>query len=236
MSYKYYQIPLSPSIASELILEAMNSSKKPMKRNELILYAEQQHANRGGIASQNITLTIKKALNNLCNDNQISNVSLGYYALMNMNSEINHSNETIEQINPAFVDKDVDNLIIEKEIGHGSEIVYLYFNPSDRDLAKHTNKDYWACKIGMTATTLSARIITQGIHTSMYRFPVIGLVIKTDDARSLEKAIHLALDSGSCRIDSSLGSEWFFTSPERIEEWYRLYQQINLSLCLGIVS
>jgi hypothetical protein len=49
------------------------------------------------------------------------------------------------------------------------------------------------------------------------------LVIKTDDGRSLERAIHVALDQAEARDDEAIGGEWFYTSPDRIKFWYQTH-------------
>ena len=64
----------------------------------------------------------------------------------------------------------------------------------------------------------------------MTRLPSVGLVIKCDDARRLERAVHLALDQAQSRMEDALGNEWFETSPRKIKEWYLTQQQTIVAL------
>jgi len=56
----------------------------------------------------------------------------------------------------------------------------------------------------------------------MARLPVVGPVIRTDDGRGLERAIHFALDQAEARIDEAVGAEWFNSSPDAEEHGMKL--------------
>lgn len=43
-----------------------------------------------------------------------------------------------------------DPHIPEKTLGEGSQVVYLYYNPSERALHELLGRPYWPCKVGMT--------------------------------------------------------------------------------------
>ena len=64
----------------------------------------------------------------------------------------------------------------------------------------------------------------------MTKLPVVGLVIKTDDARSLERAVHAALDAANARVEAAIGREWFATSPAKIKDWFTAQQQTVAAL------
>jgi DNA-binding XRE family transcriptional regulator len=102
---------------------------------------------------------------------------------------------------------------IETSIGEGDECVYLYYFKNDRDLAVSSGSQDWECKIGFSAVDPISRIAEQKV--SMARKPVIGLLIKTDHANSLESAIHVRL--ADCRIGEA-GDEWFRTNPTKVQE------------------
>ena len=53
----------------------------------------------------------------------------------------------------------------------------------------------------------------------------MGLVIRTDDGRALERALHTALDRAAARMNGAVGDEWFETTPQKIKEWYSGYVQ-----------
>jgi hypothetical protein len=117
-------------------------------------------------------------------------------------------------------------LTIEDTIGEGDELVYVYYQAADRKLADYEGKDSFPCKIGFTTGNLTARILGQFPSTGMARLPVVGLVIRTDDGRGLERTIHFALDRVEARIDDAVGAEWFNTSPERVKAWYLGYMKL----------
>lgn len=112
----------------------------------------------------------------------------------------------------------------EREIGVGNECVYLYFNPNDRRLAELEGRAVWECKIGRTSSSDAiSRIMTQGIKTSLSHFPIVGLVIRSNDAAALERALHSSLRLIEAEVADSPGIEWFITSPSRVEAWYERF-------------
>jgi hypothetical protein len=119
-------------------------------------------------------------------------------------------------------DEEPSGIQVGEEIGTGQESVYLYYNPNDLRLAKAEKRDTWECKIGHTAGEVSARILGQGVRTALSHSPVIALVIRTDDSRTLEAVLHRSLRlADSTIVDAS--PEWFTTSPDRVKAWYSLY-------------
>jgi hypothetical protein len=48
----------------------------------------------------------------------------------------------------------------------------------------------------------------------------VGIVIKTGNARGMEKALHMTLELAGQKIQESPGDEWYNTSPCWIEHWY----------------
>jgi len=119
----------------------------------------------------------------------------------------------------------------EKEVGAGPECVYVYFNPNDRVLAELQGRDVWECKVGRTSSSdATHRILGQGTRTALSRLPVIGLVIRTEDSAALERALHSSLRLLEADVPDSPGSEWFLTSPSRIEAWYASYQSALVAL------
>jgi hypothetical protein len=110
---------------------------------------------------------------------------------------------------------------IDKEIGAGSECVYLYFNPNDRRLAELEGREIWECKIGRTSSDDPInRVLRQGIRTALSRLPTVGLVLRTQDSAALENALHSSLRLVGAELPDSPGNEWFRTSPVRVEAWF----------------
>jgi hypothetical protein len=235
--YKYRGVPLTPAIASVHIKNCLSDANgRPLKRHALITYTEEQHRLGGGTPSKNVTGAVKKALNTLLNDDIVSSPSNGHWALKPTSDETHVKSEDeggADELPGAQAVPDA-SLAIDKVFGEGPEIVYVYFILAERELAGYRHRDYWPCKIGMTAGPLVERILTQGVHTSMHKLPCVGLAIKTDDAREVERAIHTALDNAGCRIEDSLGAEWFYTSPERLLRWYESYLKISAELGEGV--
>lgn len=73
------------------------------------------------------------------------------------------------------------------------------------------------------STAAQQRLGAQRPYTSIGRHPVVGLVIRTDNARALERALHSALDRAASRMGDAVGEEWFETTPQKIKEWYSGY-------------
>ena len=221
-AYQYKNLPLSASIAAGLVIECLSGAQKPVQRGDIITYVVDRHRKLGGTNAQDSTGCLKKALNRLIDEGRINRLVLGLCALA-----INESRGGAdEQIGVGEPEKAKKLLTPEETIeGSGDELVYVYFNEADRKLAKHDGRNWWPCKVGFTAASLTTRILGQGLSTSMARLPTVGLVIKTDDGRGLERAIHFALDEAKMQIDDALGNEWFETSPKRILDWYRMLQQ-----------
>lgn len=115
---------------------------------------------------------------------------------------------------------------LKKEIGDGTECVYLYFNPNDRELAELKGCDVWECKIGRTSSCDAIRrIFSQGIRTALSHVPTVGLVLRTDDSLALETALHSALRLVRAEVPDAPRDEWFTTSPARVEAWYASFQR-----------
>ena len=111
-------------------------------------------------------------------------------------------------------------------LGSGSGAVYVYYFPRDKKLAESEEKSVWECKVGMTESDVDTRIKAQRT-TASYEKPEIGLEIRTDNPRCLERAIHAILELKGRKIDTSGGgNEWFFTSPNEVMMIYILINGI----------
>jgi hypothetical protein len=106
---------------------------------------------------------------------------------------------------------------IEREVGKGSGFVYVWFYPSDKDSTRRLS---WRCKVGYTNVGVTSRVLAN--KEVMPEVPVIGLVIRTDRAKLLEKEIHRRLKEDGKWLDEACGNEWFETSPSEVEDLYNL--------------
>ena len=223
--YRYKNIPLTPSIAAELIVAHLSGVRQPTLRGDIIKYVEDGHRTLGGTSGRDPIPSIKKALNRLVDEGKINRHAVGWYSLTDNASGGGVGEEAAAQ-SPVSDPEDANELLTPEDTeGEGDELVYVYFHEADRKLANHEGRNWWPCKVGFTAGNLTSRILGQGPATSMARLPTVGLVIKSNDGRGLERAIHFALDEAETRIDEALGNEWFETSPQRIMDWYRMHQQ-----------
>ncbi len=110
-----------------------------------------------------------------------------------------------------------------RTVGDGAETVYLYFQHAERQVAQHEGQDCWPCKIGFTTQILTNRILQQCTPQSSSVLPIVGLAIKTDDARALERITHLSLEAAGIKMTDRAGGEWFKTTPEQVADWYEAY-------------
>jgi hypothetical protein len=54
----------------------------------------------------------------------------------------------------------------------------------------------------------------------MHSYPIVGLVIHTDHGELIEKMMHKALRLARRTVPRSPGTEWFYTTPDAVREWY----------------
>ncbi len=212
-------VPLMSSNASKIIIELF-SKKGQWVRKVLVREVERIHKLRGGENGiQKAEPVVKKELTRLQNKGVVEK-ALPAYGIWRRSKNFPISNE----VDFAPIDApESSEISIEKTIGSGDEFVYVYFSPSSKELAQFKNSDIWPCKIGRTSTSVQDRIYEQGIKTSFSEYPVVGLIIRTSDATTLEGLIHEALEACDCDIENAPGDEWFTTSPDRIEKWYSAY-------------
>jgi hypothetical protein len=225
---QYEGLRLTPSIAMEHIERLLWSNSRLFPRKEILETVASAHARLGGAPATDLKESIKSALANLVESGRIVRRAVGFYSRPNAGAETTTGRTDLLEARERPDDDAPDDLLIERSIGEGSELVYVYFNHAERRLAELEGRDCWPCKVGFTARDLRTRINAQGAGTSMHRYPCFGLVIRSDDACSLERSLHHALAAANCRIEGPFGNEWFLTSPDRIVEWYDAHRA-----CLG---
>ena len=229
MAQEHLGLPFTRSVIKNIVIELFKRPE-PWIRSDLVKEAIKKHLELGGILDkQDPTTVIKNVLKILRDENRIKPVALGIWKRVDLDF-IEDKKEQI--INTPEIIKEIEEIEEEaapissqfKEIGSGNEAVYLYFNPNDKELANLKGKDVWECKVGMTQTLpVEARIFSQGVKTALSKMPEIALVIKTNNAPLLERAIHTALRQLELVAPDSLGTEWFITNPQKIESWYNSY-------------
>ena len=111
-------------------------------------------------------------------------------------------------------------------LGSGTGSVYLYYYPREKESANSNRESVWECNIGITKRSPSKRVREQKEKFD-HQNPEIGLEIKTNNPRALEKAIHAILELKGQRIETSgKGTEWFLTSPTEVAGIYTILNSI----------
>ena len=81
-NYEYKDIPLTPSVAKDLIYEIF-SGRSSVSRKKIIDDVVERHEKQGGSpATGNVTNVIKKALSALKKEGLAENVSSGYWKIL----------------------------------------------------------------------------------------------------------------------------------------------------------
>ena len=219
-------IPLMPSQARQIIMELLDQ-KSPWGRQDLAAQVEAIYLERGGVeGTQPAIAVVKKALQLLATDGLVANVAPGFWGKPTLHeAPPNSAEDDLPEYTVTDLVDETEDLAPERTIGEGPETVYLYFNPNDRRLAELEGRDTWECKIGRSMSEIAAdRILAQGAKTALSHLPIMGLVIKTQDSRALEKALHSSLRLVERGVLDSPGAEWFLTSPSKVEDWFRAYE------------
>lgn len=183
--YSFAHVPLTPGGMVPLIREVL-TNEKPLKRNEICERVIKLHLDRGGAPTGSLTPKIKRALETLKENREIESVAFGCYVAANLSYndlaidvEID---ENVSEIDAMSLEESITvapaSLVPMDEVGEGPQKVYVYFFENDRDLAHFKGQNYWPCKIGYTMTSVTERILGQGV-TAMHSLPIIGLIIHT---------------------------------------------------------
>lgn len=220
------RVPLTPLVARRLILDCFEKLDQ-WTRLDLAHTIEERHRREGGYpGAQPVVAVVKKVLGELRAEGLVQPVSKGLWRYVAESEQIDADTETAGPDGEVAADDQDDgsSLEIQEQIGTGSEAVYVYFNPNDRRLAELEQRDMWECKVGYTAVAVDLRVLGQGARTALSHVPVVGLVIRTDDARTLENVLHRSLRLADRAVVDTPGTEWFMTSPARIKAWYFLYR------------
>jgi hypothetical protein len=170
-SERAVRLPFGQPIARR-ILEELLSSQPLWKSNDLKLRVVQLHRERGGFTPPEPTFMINRALQDLKRAGLVRAPSHGYLCWTGASQEGQANQRETTECSMRSADEGVEEIddiepVIrpEKEIGTGTECVYLYFNPNDRELAELKGRDVWECKIGRTSSCDAIpRILSQGIR------------------------------------------------------------------------
>ncbi|MCX6027099.1 MAG: hypothetical protein NTY23_12740 [Chloroflexi bacterium] len=228
-------IPLMGRIARRFVL-GLFKQRPQWTRQDLAVEVDRMHRERGGIPGTQVTVVVvKKVLRELKEEGEVVNVARGIWrkAGSGTAAPLLLDAPTTGDNQPALDDAlqdDEDDITIVESIGDGPESVYVYYNPNDRELADRKGLDAWECKIGRTQGDVASRIGAQGAKTALSHEPIIGLVIRTDNAALVEAALHASLRLADRQVLDSPGAEWYFTSPPKVKQWYFAFADAFASL------
>lgn len=225
MTYEQAGLPLQGMQTVKLLSQIM-PSKDMWSRKDLAKEVEEIHLSGGGLLGiQSTIILVKKSLTDMRREGFVSQRLKGFWEWSKKDDLGTTAPEVAEITTEEVIEEEFVQPPKYKTLGSGSEAVYVYFNPSDAEIAKLKGETKWACKVGRTATLpVEARIIAQNIKTAFSRHPEIGLVILTDNCQLMEKIIHSGLEYISAKMVESIGCEWFVTNPEKIADWFESFE------------
>ena len=209
--YKYKGVELTPNVFSDLLITLFDG--KQFDRRTAVSIIIDYHKQHGGVVKpgKNVVSVFKKASQSL-HDCGIQNVGYGTWRL-------NYKEKNTTIIESQI--KEVTSYSVDKELGEGSNSVYLYYYDAYKELAELKGIKTWECKIGRTDVEPIQRILGQA-GTCYPEMPHIALIMYCDDSLQLEMALHSILKVQKKNIESAPGKEWFLTSPQEIEEMYSM--------------
>jgi hypothetical protein len=217
-SYKYAEVPLTPAIAEELIVERFDGELAP--RQTIVEEINHLHISLGGAPAGAVDVgrMIKKALRSLQDKDAAQNPSFGYWRIGpevgDSKAEAAHPEEPSdegEEPEGECESPPIADLVLRAD-SDGSGAVYLYYLPLYR---LHAENGRWPCKIGRTDRDPLTRILSQAA-TALPEKPHVAMIVYTKHPLAFEAAIQGVLTLRGLKLDDSPGKEWFLTSPEEV--------------------
>ena len=198
--YKYVDQSLTTKMAQELIIELFKG--ETVAKTKMVGDVDKVHVDRGGKKAETKVHPVTNALNALKRKGLANNdpPGIGDWRII-----------------------DNDRPIVEdgvKWIGSGNNSVYLYYYPNYKKCAELQEKENWPCKIGHTEYSDPIHRIYEQTGPGMPEQPEVALVIRTNQPKALERAIHKLLDRD--RVSGAPGVECFVTNPSRVEALYNI--------------
>lgn len=202
----YTGLKLTPAIFADIMVELLDG--KQFERQDAIKLVQAHFVKNGGVLeNKDYVAVFKKAAQNLKTKGMVNR---GYGVWL-----LNIAQEEVETFSAA--ENTAIPIVADKEMGSGKQAIYVYFYDIYKKWALSNNSTIWECKIGRTDRDPIQRIINQA-GTSYPELPHIALIIHCDDSNKLESALHGILKYKKRWIENAPGKEWFYTSPEEIEE------------------
>ncbi len=113
----------------------------------------------------------------------------------------------------------------EIKIGDGQETIYGWYFPAYRKLAEMKGENRFPIKVGKTVRNAENRLRESGGMAP--EMPVLGFVLKVDDASMWESLMHNHLKMRGRHISTASGAEWFNTYPDELRSLYEAIASLN---------
>ena len=209
--YKHYGKTLTASIAKDLIKDNFEGE---IEYQELRRQVDELHLTSGGQPYAGKTHhPVRTALTKLNKEGVVSNVGLGKWLIGSRSSSSAFENDEGKSDYPPT-------------IGTGRDQVYVYYFPTFKRMAESEDKSIYECKIGRTEDDAKRRSYSQ-TGTGLPEEREIGLVIRTDAPKKVERYLHGILKIFGRRKEEAPGTEWFYTNPVEVEDIFKVLDSFN---------
>lgn len=208
--YKYKGLDLTGRIFGELVIKLLKG--KRFTRQEAIRLVKEYHMTNGGICERKSYVQTFKSATRIYNE--IVNISYSVW-------EVSDGEKPIEVVLRTPKQEDI-TYKQDKVIGEGDDIVYVYYYDGYKELHRLKGSDIYPCKIGMSSKREPLQRVVEQASSTLPEKPHIGLIIRCNDSKSLETALHNILKVKGRQIEDSVGHEWYFTTPEEVEQLFIL--------------
>ena len=236
--YEHERKPFTKAIASELIFKNYKG-RSPVNQDTIQEQIYQYHKDRGGLPpevrthNQNGESYSENDIKQRISDDIRRHVGSALRGLKS-NGCATEKERKVWCIHEIDIHRDEQTY--PKELGIGEQEVYLYYYRTYRENAVRKKMNYiwkiyyseilWQCKIGETHEQDTETRVNQQ-KGMMPEKPIIALIMKTDNSKSLEKMIQDILKFGNKHIKDAQGDEWFMTTPDEVEDIYNFLQSIS---------
>ena len=211
----YEGIALTPSVAEKHLLD-LYEGKEVFQTSEIVDDVLSYHKSLGGIdGNQEPQRVLLKALTRLRKDSKAECRDQFYWQIFPDGEE---QDEFVQAWN---------EVPREEEFGEGKEVVYLVYFNHHRRLAELNPIEFgraagkYPCKIGLTGNGKEyVKRIQDQFSLNWHSSFTIGIVYRTNRARTVERYVHSQLDIRNREfiVPAEGGTEWFLTdTPEVVE-------------------
>ena len=185
-NYEYAGVPLSLRSTKSLIIDIYAGKENAIARDEMNLDIEERHWDLGGQPALKDT---------------------DYYVRSSLRKLPNAGHKgRVKDLSYWRIDR--------LELGTGNKWVYCFYFERDQYRATRDKKWCWKCNIGRTGDDPIDRIRAQIRDAPKY--PIIPLLIKTNDEKTLELYIHSILKTRDRHLTNTDTNEDFLTCPSEV--------------------